>query len=120
MYLCCFISSKPTEWVRWVPWVEFCYNISLHTSTCKMPFKIVYGRAAPNLLTYVLGTSKVDVVDQTLQARDQVIQELRCQLQQAQVRMKNAYDRGRVEKDFFVRDYVYLCLQPYQQTSLAL
>lgn len=40
-----------------------------------MPFKIVYGRAAPNLLTYVLGTSKVDVVDQTLQARDQVIQE---------------------------------------------
>lgn len=85
-----------------------------------MPFKIVYGRAAPNLLTYVLGTSKVDVVDQTLQARDQVIQELRCQLQQAQVRMKNAYDRGRVEKEFFVRDYVYLCLQPYQQTSLAL
>ena len=34
--------------------------------------------------------------------------------------MKIAYDQGRVEREFIIGDWVYLQLQPYQQTSLAL
>lgn len=33
MYLHCFTSSKPKEWTKWVPWVEFYYNTSIHSST---------------------------------------------------------------------------------------
>ena len=120
MYLHCFTSSRPKEWVQWVPWAEFCYNTSLHASTHKTPFEVVYGREPPNLLSYVPGTSKVEVVDNMLQARDKVVKDLRCQLQQAQARMKTVYDQGRVEREFVVGDWLYLRLQPYRKTSLAL
>ncbi|KAL6315220.1 hypothetical protein AAG906_037452 [Vitis piasezkii] len=49
MYLRCFTSSRPKEWVQWVPWAEFCYNTSLYASTCKTPFEVVYGREPPQL-----------------------------------------------------------------------
>ena len=75
---------------------------------------------SPPTCSYVLGTSKVEVVDNMLQARDKVVKNLRCQLQQAQARMKTAYDQGRVEREFVVGDWIYLQLQPYRQTSLAL
>ncbi|RVX07116.1 Transposon Ty3-I Gag-Pol polyprotein [Vitis vinifera] len=120
MYLRCFTSSRPKEWVQWVPWAEFCCNTSLHASTRKTPFEVVYGREPPNLLSYVPGTSKVEAVDNMLQARDKVVKDLRCQLQQAQARMKTAYDQGRVEREFVVGDWVYLRLRPYRQTSLSL
>ena len=34
--------------------------------------------------------------------------------------MKTPYDQGRVEREFVVGNWVYLRLQPYRQTSLAL
>lgn len=33
MYLCCFTSSTPAAWVKWLPWVEYVYNTSSHSST---------------------------------------------------------------------------------------
>lgn len=64
---------KPHEWFQWLPWDEFCYNTSLHTSTRKTPFEVVYGRAAPSLLNYILGPAKVEAVNQTLQEHDQIL-----------------------------------------------
>ncbi|KAJ0076959.1 hypothetical protein Patl1_35310 [Pistacia atlantica] len=43
--------------------------------------------------------------DQTLQARDQTLRYLRSQLQQSQARMKSAYDKGRMEREFVVGDW---------------
>ncbi|KAJ0103359.1 hypothetical protein Patl1_05513 [Pistacia atlantica] len=34
--------------------------------------------------------------------------------------MKSAYDKGRMEWEFEVGDWLYLRLQPYRQTSLVL
>lgn len=62
------------------------------------------------MLTYVPDTARVEAVDQTLQARDRVMRELKTQLQQAQDRMKAVYDRGKVEREFFVGNWVYLHL----------
>lgn len=80
---------KPHEWFQWLPPYfgdvqtdEFCYNTSLHTSTRKTPFEVVYGRAAPSLLNYIPETAKVEAINQTLQERNQILQELRSQLQQ--------------------------------------
>lgn len=80
MYLCCFTSFRPVEWIGWVPWAKFYYNTSLHTSTHKTPFEVVDDRTTPNLFTYVPSTFRVNVINQMLRARDQVIQKLRCQL----------------------------------------
>ena len=43
MYLRCFTSSRPKEWLKWLPWAEFCYNTSWHSVIKKTPFEVVYG-----------------------------------------------------------------------------
>ena len=43
-YLRTFISSKHTDWDKWVPFYVFCYNTSVHTKTGCTPFELVYGK----------------------------------------------------------------------------
>ena len=70
MYLRCLTRAKPKDWVRWIPWTEYCYNTSWHSATKTTPFEAVYGRPPPNLLSYVPGTAKLLEVEETLSARD--------------------------------------------------
>ncbi|KAL2226832.1 UNVERIFIED_CONTAM: Retrovirus-related Pol polyprotein from transposon [Sesamum indicum] len=55
-----------------------------------------------------------------MQERTEVLQLLKENLQQAQHRMKLYADRKRTEREFQVGDEVFLKLQPYKQTSVAL
>ena len=32
-YLCCFVSDKQTQWVKWLPLVEWWYKNSFHSAT---------------------------------------------------------------------------------------
>jgi hypothetical protein len=32
MYLRCLISDRLRQWLQWLPWVEYCYNTSFHSS----------------------------------------------------------------------------------------
>jgi hypothetical protein len=120
MYLRCFTSSKPKQWAKSLSWAEWCYNTSWHSSIKRTPFEVVYGRKPPTLLSYIPGTAKVATVEEELIQRDQVLQELTRSIKDAQSRMKRAYDRRHREKEFAVGDWVYLRLQPYRQTSVAL
>nr|GEX43888.1 hypothetical protein [Tanacetum cinerariifolium] len=56
-YLRCFASSRPKEWVKWLPWDEYWYNTSYHSEICTTPFKALYGRDPPSMLTYDHGTA---------------------------------------------------------------
>jgi hypothetical protein len=38
MYLRCLTGDRPRQWVRWLPWAEFCYNTSYHTALRDTPF----------------------------------------------------------------------------------
>ncbi|KAL4196367.1 hypothetical protein AMTRI_Chr04g245810 [Amborella trichopoda] len=120
MYLWCVIGDKPKEWVRWILWAEYCYNTSVHTSTKKTPYEIVYGRPPPTLLSYVPGATQVESVDKELYDRDQVFKELKNQLQTAQNHMKKFYDAHWTDMSFEVGEFVYLRLQPHRQVSVAL
>jgi hypothetical protein len=119
MYLRCLTSDYPRKWVDWVPWAEFCYNTSYHTSLGTTPFKLVYGRDPPRLLQYTIGSTRIEAVDKAIQERDVVLQDARARLLQAQQRMKNAYDSGHRELNFEIGAWVWLKLQPYRQLSVS-
>lgn len=120
MYLRCFTSSQPKLWTKWLSWAEYCYNTSVHSTTGKSPFEVVYGRPPPTLLSYVWGTAKVAAVEQELVDRDTMIKELKGKIQQAQNRMKQIYDLKHRKREFAVGDWVFLKIHPYKQRSLAL
>ncbi|KAA8536795.1 hypothetical protein F0562_029273 [Nyssa sinensis] len=83
------MGSQSKKWVEWIPWAKFSYNTSIHSATKITPFEAVYGKPPPSLLTYVPGTARVQAVDEYLQDRDQILRELRRNLQLAQERMKS-------------------------------
>ena len=114
----CMTGEKPKEWVKWVALAEYWYNTNFHTSAQTTPFEIVYGQA-PNLhLPYLAGSSSVEEVDRTMQAREQAIAMLQFHLKRSQDRMKSMADKHRSERSFEVGMKVYLKLQPYRQASV--
>ncbi|GKA29013.1 hypothetical protein Tco_0715258 [Tanacetum coccineum] len=63
--------------------------------------------------------NKVENVDRTMQAREQVVQMLKCQLKRAQVRMQSQANKYWItERQFDVGDWVYLKLQPHRQVTV--
>jgi hypothetical protein len=51
MYLRCLAGDRPKTWLQWLPWAEFCYNMSYQTAVKCTPFRIVYGRDPPTMLS---------------------------------------------------------------------
>ena len=65
-YLCCFVSQQPRKWSSFLPWAEFWYNTTYHSSIGMTPFQALYGRPPPSIPNYQVGASSVNEVDQTL------------------------------------------------------
>ena len=118
-YLRCMSAERPKDWSKWLPLIEWWYNTKYHTSTHSTPFAIVYGQPAPHHFPYLVGDSRVEAVDRTLQGRETAIKLLKFYLQRAQNRMKQQADKKRSDRQFLVGDFVYLKLQPYRQTTVA-
>jgi len=79
---------------------------------------VVYGRDPPKLLTYLPGTARVEAVGRELMERDQMMKDLKNNIQAAQERMKRLYDGKHREEELEEGDWVYLKLQPYRQVSV--
>lgn len=118
-YLRCYASGQPCSWCKWLPWAEYWYNNSFHTSTKHSPFQILYGRAPPILIRYTAGSTPVSSVEDMLESRDAQLDELKMQLLCAQQKMKVATDKRRRDEQFAIGNKVFVKLQPYRQRSLA-
>jgi hypothetical protein len=118
-YLHCFAQDSPKNWSYWLPWAEYSYNTSWHSSTKLTPFEVVYGVPPPRLLSYIPGTTRVQAVDEVLCNREQILSTLNHNLKQAQQRMKKYADIRWTERKFELDQQVYLRLQPYRQTTVA-
>ena len=65
-YLRAMVSDRPQQWVCLLPWVEYCYNTSYHSSIKMSPYQALYGRLPLTLIPYPPGASKVAAVDELL------------------------------------------------------
>ncbi|GKC03858.1 ty3-gypsy retrotransposon protein, partial [Tanacetum coccineum] len=118
-YLRAMVSTRPEQWVRFLPWAEYCYNTSYHSSIWMSPFQALYGRLPLTVIPYPPGTSKVAAVDELLVERDELLRQLKENLLAAKHRMEIKANRKRREVEFKVGDMVLVKLQPYRQLTLA-
>lgn len=68
-------------WVDYVMWDECWYNTSHHLTTHKTPFEVIYGRPAPYLVNYEVGTTKNNEVEKEL--IDEVLAKVKAKLMRA-------------------------------------
>lgn len=110
MYLRCLLGDRPKQWIRWLPWVQCCYNASYHSALRATPFKVVYGCDPPSLRSSERGDSRVPAMDQALHDRDVFLVEVRQHLLEAREFAKSYYDPLHHEIEFVVGDCVWLRL----------
>ena len=84
------------------------------------PYEAVYGHTFSVLLPYTPSSSPAQAVDMVLQNRHHILHLLQDNLHMARTRMKHQADQHRSERTFQVGDMVFLCLQPYKQSSLKI
>lgn len=118
-YLRCFTGRKPSSWSQWLPWSEYWYNTSHHSSTKLTPFKALYGRDPPKLLRFGDVPTANAEVEVMIQERDALLQELRDNLASAQARMQVFANKKRRDVEFKEGDRMFLKLRPYIQVSVA-
>ena len=82
------------------------------------PYEAMYGQLPPSPISYILGCSKMQAVDQLLQNCAAMITHLKDNLHQAQNQMKKQLDQHHSECTFQEWDQVFLQPQSYKKTSL--
>lgn len=82
------------------------------------PYQALYGRLPPLIPAYPEGLSQVHEVDQTLLHRDELLHQLKTNLEISMNRMKQQADSKRRDIQFEVGDQVLLKLHPYRQQTV--
>lgn len=118
VYLRCFCSEKPKEWIKWLPWAKYWYNTTFHRALGMTPFQVVYGRKPPSLLYYGDQVTSNATLDEQLRERNMVLLSLREHLRLAQDQMKKYADQKRRHVEYEVGDPVFLKIRPHHQLSL--
>ena len=96
-YLRCFANEHPKQWAKWLHWPELSYNTSPHLSIKMSPFQALYGRVPPHIVRVGHNHTTVDTLEQVLQERDAMLDELQFNMARAQQRMKYYADKKRRE-----------------------
>jgi hypothetical protein len=118
MYLRCLTGVRPREWLRWLPWAEYIFNMAFQTSLWDTPFRIVYGRDQPSIRSYEPGDTRVAVVAKTMEERDEFLADVRARLEQAQAVHKRFYDKNHRYVSYQVGDWALLHLRHCTVASL--
>lgn len=83
-------------------------------------FETVYGHLPPTIEAYENDTTIDHHVEQELLQWDRIFKLLKDNLVSAQARMKAQADKHRSEHSFEIGEMVFLKLQPYRQSYVAL
>ncbi|GJY46079.1 putative mitochondrial protein [Tanacetum coccineum] len=97
-YLRCMCGENLKEWCKWLSLAEWWYNTNYHSVLNTTPYEVLYGQTSPIHIPYVSGESRVDSVDRTLTAREEVVRALKFHLKRTKDRMKVQADKHRSER----------------------
>jgi len=118
MYLRCLTGDRPRQWLRWLPWAEYIYNTTFYSALKDTPFRVVYGRKPPSIRSYEPSETRVATVAKSMAERDELLEDARARLEQAQVVYKRFYDKHHRDVRYAVGDWVWLRLRHRAPTSL--
>jgi hypothetical protein len=110
MYLRCLTGDRPKQWLRWLPWADYCFNTAYHSALRTTPFRMVYGWEQPSMVGYDKGDARAPVVDEMLCERDEFLTTARERLVQAQEQVKLFYDVKHTDVSFSIGDWVWVKL----------
>ncbi|GKD88051.1 hypothetical protein Tco_1359205, partial [Tanacetum coccineum] len=82
-------------------------------------FQALYGKLPLTIIPYLLGSSKVVVVDDVLVERDELLRRIRENLLVAKNRMEQKANHKHRKLEFNVGDKVLVKLHPYRQLTLT-
>ena len=120
MYLRCLCYDSSKDWLKKLPWAQYWYNNSLHSAIKMTPYKALYGRDPSSLIKYEFSTDDDVSLQELLTARDRLLQQLKINMQRAQLFMKQYADKKHRHLEFDEGELVLVKLQPYRQHSVAL
>lgn len=99
-----FVHHRPREWGKFLLWVEWSHNTSWNSVASATPFEITFDRKPFNFPEYIAGSLTLDVVDDMLINREEIVQAIRKKLLKAQERMKTTTDARRREVNYQLGD----------------
>jgi hypothetical protein len=111
-YLRCMTGDNPNQWARWLLLAKWWYNMNFHSSTKLTPYEVLYNFSPPIHVPYFPKDSTVELINDLLTKREEIIKQIKCNLRTAQHRITQIANNKR---SFFIGDYVHLKLQHYKQ-----
>jgi hypothetical protein len=119
MYLRCLTDDPPCQWLQWLLWAEYVFNIAYQSSLRDMPFRVIYDRDPPSIRSYEPGETRVAAVARTMEEREEFLADVRHRLEQAQAVQKKHYDKAHRDIIYQVGEWVLLRLCHRSPSSLA-
>jgi ribosomal protein L21E len=111
--------QEPMKWMSWLSLAEFWYNTTYHTALQLTPFQALYGFPPPLISELSIPGPEDLAATDFLQAKQNMLTQLKHNLLQAQARMKRFADLQRTERHFEVGDMVYLKMEPYRLAAFG-
>lgn len=118
-YLRCMTTDQPKKWASWISLAEFWYNTTYHTALKMSPFQALYGFSPPLISELAIPGPEDEEAHSFLAEKQNMLENLKTNLQQAQNRMKKYADMKTSERVFAVGDMVYLKMAPYRLAAFG-
>jgi hypothetical protein len=111
-----YAMDKQTQWEKYLPWVEFAYNNSYHSSIEMSPYEALYGRPCRTPLSWDRLEDQITVGPELIQEIEEQVIQIRQRLKEAQDRHKSYADAHRTDRNYEVGDQVFIRIRPNKST----
>lgn len=101
-----YVSDRQTDWEKFLSLVEFAYNNTVHSSTGKAPFEIIYGK--PHLPPILRTKENIFTAAEFVHDLDSTYAQVKRAITHSQEKHKKAADKHRRRFELSLGQYVLL------------